>query len=103
MAYSYKILHGAKLELENIIEYLAMVNGISAVASFLEEYEKQITLICENPAIYACSRMRELANLGYRVALIKNYLMLYSVCDGTVYVSHFFHQKQDYAHLIFSS
>ena len=44
--------------------------------------------------------MPELAEKGYRVALVGSYVLLYTFESETVYIAHVFHQRQDYAHLV---
>lgn len=101
MAFDYAMLDGARDDFESILSYLLTVSESStAAASFVEEYEKQVSRICENPKLHGLSRMPELAALGYRAALIRNYTMLYFFRDGTVFIAHIFHQRQDYARLI---
>ena len=101
MACSYHLLNEAKEELESIVDYLlAVSDGSSAVKSFIDEFEKQMGLICDNPTIYGLSRMPELAALGSRSALVKNYVALYFYRDDSVFVAHIFHQCRDYARLV---
>lgn len=88
----------ARREREEITEYLARF-GKSAVASFLDEYERQIRLIADGSLEYGLSRFEELAALGYRMAPVNNYLFLYFREGSVVTVAHFFHQSQDYARL----
>lgn len=101
MACNYELLDGAKEELGSIVGYLlAVSDGPSAANSFIDEFEKQMGLICDNPMIYGLSRMPELAALGYRTVLVKNYIALYFYRDDSVFVAHIFHQRQDYARLV---
>lgn len=101
MTCSYEMLEGAKSDFEAIVSYLRSASdGPSAARSFVEEFEGQLQLVCENPGLYALSRMPELAVLGYRAALVGAYVMLYFLRDDTIYVAHVFHQRQDYARLV---
>ena len=101
MTYEVVILESAQKELQQIIDYLCdALKSAQAAKGFMDELEAQIALIEENPELFALSRMPELATKGYRVALIKNYGMLYTMREETLYVAHFFHQRQDYARLI---
>ena len=52
------------------------------------------------PQLYGLSRVKELAVLGYRPMLVKNYVALYKVEGDVVIVAHIFHQSQDYAKLV---
>lgn len=99
MAYKVVILPTARVERKAITDYLAQL-GKSAVASFLDEYEHQIDLIASGAVEYRLSRFKELADLGYRMAPVNDYLFLYVVDDDVVRVAHFFHQTQNYASLV---
>ena len=99
MAYKVVILPTAVAEREAITDYLANF-GTSAVASFLDEYARQLELIASGAVSYGLSRFDELAVLGYRKAPVNNYLFLYVLEDGVVTVAHFFHQSQNYAGLV---
>lgn len=97
MACKYKFLSGAAQEYENIISYFVeSCSNVSAANLFINEFRKQINLICENPRMYPLSRFEELARLGYRLALVNNYAFLYFYRDDIIYIAHVFHQKQNY-------
>lgn len=101
MTYKVKILSEAQMEIREIVEYLAKVlKSPQAATGFIDEFQNQVDLIRSDPGIFAVSRVAELAAKGYRVALIKNYVMLYAVRRDTVFVAHVFHQRQDYFRLI---
>lgn len=101
MACKYEILEGAQRDFDAILGYLlAISDGPSAARGFVAEYEKQVSLICENPELYGFSRMPELAELGYRAVPVNNYVALYSFRNDTVFVAHIFHQRQDYTRLV---
>ncbi|WP_139652051.1 type II toxin-antitoxin system RelE/ParE family toxin [Raoultibacter phocaeensis] len=99
MAYRPRILESADRELSQIVAYLAGYNKDAAKA-FLDEYELQLDLICSETVEYGLSRMPELAQLGYRCALVGKYLFLYYIEDDVVVIAHLFHQRQDYAKLV---
>ncbi len=98
MAYKRKILKTAAIEYREIVRYLTTVLvSPEAARSFVDEFESQLDLVCETPEMYALSRMKELAALGYRAMLVKNYVALYKIDDECIVITHVFHQSQDYA------
>lgn len=99
MAYRARILESANRELGDIVASLAGYSP-SAARCFLEEYETQLDLICSETVSYGLSRMPELAQLGYRCALVGKHLLLYYIEGDCVVVAHLFHQRQDYAKLV---
>ena len=101
MAFNYRMLDGAKEDFAGIVAYLDGVSGgHRATGAFIDEFERQMQLICDNPGMYPLSRMPEIAALGYRAALVNNYVALYFFRDNTVFVAHIFHQRQDYARFV---
>lgn len=101
MTCSFYLLESAQKELEGIVQYLNIASGGSAAAnSLLSQVEKQIERVCDNPPLFALSRIPELAALGYRSALVGSYVLLYFYRDDIVFVAHIFHQRQDYARLV---
>ncbi len=57
-------------------------NGYDAfVVMKTDEYERQISPVRENSLFCRVSRMPEIAELGYRVALVRNYVALYFFRD----------------------
>ena len=101
MAYDAFLLPTAEKELDAIVSHL-MEFSVGAAQDFLDEYIKQLDLLCEGAVEYSLSRMPELAALGYRTALVNNYLFLYYREDGKLVVAHLFHQRQNYAALVLS-
>lgn len=101
MAYKVFILEGAQREFEQIVACL--LNGLEspqAAGGFIGEFEYQVSLIEDNPHLFAVSKMPELAVKGYRVAFINRYVMLYTIRGDDVFIAHLFHQRQDYARLV---
>lgn len=100
MAHDYLILEGAQRDYEGIVHYLAgNLASPSAADRFMDEFDREIEIVCENPYLHAHSRMPELAALGYRPFFVGSYVALYTVREGMVVVAHVFHQSQDYARL----
>lgn len=99
MAYSARIFPAAEIELDLIVAYLVTLDS-SVATNFLNEYMKQLDLLCEGVVEYPLSKLPELANLGYHVALVNNYLFFYYIEDNCLVVAHIFHQRQNYAPLV---
>lgn len=103
MACKHVILQGAQDDYRRIIEYLLDVKkSPRAALDFMNEFDRQLELACENPLLHALSRMPELASLGYRPLLVNKYVALYFYRDEQVVVAHIFHQKQDYGRIVLS-
>jgi plasmid stabilization system protein ParE len=101
MAFRYVLLPKAQEDYEGIVQYLSdKLQSMQAAKGFVDEFDRQVALVCENPSLHALSRFEELAELGYRTFLINNYIALYRTCRDLVVVAHIFHQTQGYASLV---
>ena len=101
MTFKRKILKQAALEYRGIVDYLVRgLHSPQAARDFIEEFTNKLDLVCEMPESHALSRMEELAVLGYRPMLVKNYVALYKIEDDCVVIAHIFHQSQDYARFV---
>lgn len=101
MASRAVILEGAQKEYREIVDYLSNVlESPRAAARFVDEFDRQLGLVRDNPELHALSRVPELAARGYRPMLVNSYVALYKLDGDTVVVAHVFHQSQDYARLV---
>lgn len=101
MAYRKVILAEARQEYRGIVGYLVgVLQSKQAAWNFMEEFDKQVSLVVENPELYGLSRVPELAELGYRCAPVKNYLVLYKAADGQIVVCRIIHRSRDYTRLL---
>lgn len=101
MTYNKVILTEAQQEYRDIVGYMVgVLKSPQAAKGFMDEFDRQIDLIAENPELFSLSRLPELAARGYRAAPVKNYLVLYKMHDDNVVIAHIVHQLQDYARLV---
>lgn len=90
----------AEDELRLINEHLSFYS-VGTADSFVDAVEDKISMLKEGVVEFPAARDPDLAQAGFHIALVKSYLMLYTVDDGgDVYVAHVFHQSQDYAALV---
>ena len=98
MAYRKVILAEAQQKYRDIVGYLVgVLQSRQAARNFMEEFDKQVSLVAETPELYGLSRVPE---LGYRCAPVKNYLVLYKVADGQIVVCRIIHRSRDYTRLL---
>ncbi len=97
MACSVGIQPTALRELDSTVEYLPGF-GPNTASSFLNEWEAAIKEL-HDVIEHSLSRFDTLARLGYRTALMKNYVILYFEEGDTVVVAHLLHQSQDYTNI----
>lgn len=85
----------------SIVDYITHALGSpSAAKAFMDEFDDCLDSLRELPEMCPVSRLDGPRQLGYRVALVKNYVLLYRLQEETIYIMHIFHQSQDYAHLV---
>ena len=83
----------AESEISVIDEYLT-VFGVSTADSLLDAIQDKVAMLEEGVVEFPIAHHPKLAAAGYRVVLVKGYLMLYKVAeDGSVQVAHIFHQS----------
>ena len=101
MAYKRVILDSAESERDGIVKHLCdMTGGTSAALAFVANLDTAVNLASEFPTLFSLSRFDNLAERGFRTALVGSYVMLYRFEGDTVYIAHIFHQRQDYASLV---
>ena len=101
MGYKCVILPQAQRDYQEIVSYLVdVLRSPQAAKNFMDEFDRQIDLLCSSPDIFALSRLPELAAKGYRSLFVNNYIALVALDGDIVRVAHIFHQTQDYAHLV---
>ena len=103
MAYRLIVSKDAHLDIDGIVEYIAIIlcNETAAV-SFLDDVEKSYRNIAENPFMYSYCNDDILKIQGYRKIPIKNYIILYLVDEETqtVTVMRIFYGGRNYPDLI---
>jgi plasmid stabilization system protein ParE len=103
MAYNLVRTDPFQQDLDAVIGYIALVlkNKVAA-ASLLDSVKKCYDEIERMPLMYEACRDPYLKSLGYRKAVIHNYVMVYKVDEERkkVYIMRFFHGSQDYEKLI---
>lgn len=103
MAYKVMETELALQDLDHILAYIALtLCNPSAAASFADEVEKCYSILEKMPLTAALCREPRLRALGYRKAVIKNYVMVYKVdkAKKTVIILRFFYGRQNYETLI---
>lgn len=103
MAYEIEIAPLANQDLDEIVTYIARtLENPSAAASFLDEVDSCYRSLQSMPLIYEECRDVRLRALGYRRAVIKNYIMVYRVNEAAkaVRILRFFYGPRDYEKLI---
>jgi len=74
----------------------------TAAYNLISEIKEKLIFICENPKIRPLVKDDYLANLGYRLLIIKNYLLFYIIGedDKHIKIVRFLHGRRDWMNLL---
>ncbi len=103
MAYRVELTVPAQRDREEIVSYLAVdLASPQAARGFLEEFDRKVEMASGMPGSFPLCRQGDLANRGYRRALVGNYLFIYATDRRrkVVTILRVFHGMQDYARLL---
>lgn len=98
--FELEITESAESDLDQITDYLsvALCNPQAAVA-FLDEVEHVSDVLADKPELFPLCSDSKLAELGYRKATVRAYILIYEIdADAEVVrVLRFFHESENYA------
>ena len=98
--FTLEITASAEDDLDQITDYLGttLANPPAATA-FLEEVERISDSLEETPLIFPLCSDPQLAELGYRKAVVRAYILVYEIDEDAqvVRVLRFFHESENYS------
>ena len=98
--YTLEITESAESDLDQITDYLGneLANPPAALA-FLDEVDRVSDALEETPEIFPLCTDSRLAELGYRKAIVRAYILIYEIDKAlsVVRVLRFFHESENYA------
>ncbi len=97
--YTVRLLRVAEEDLNDILDYIAADN-LSAATAILDRIEKDLRLLSHQPFLGRIPEEEELMRIGYRVLVILDYLIFYTVEGQTVLVHRILHGARDYLRLL---
>jgi len=97
--YDIRYLPIAEDDLNEIIDYL-LEHSIDAANTFIDELERLEERLSTFPESAALIRNKKLQSRGYRVAVIGDYLLFYTLRNERVYVMRIIHGKRNYLSLL---
>ena len=86
-------------DLRSIVKYIKLILCAPMAASnFTDEVKRCYARLKKNPYLYTLCNDERLVHLGYRKAIIKNYLLVYSIDEpnSIVNVNRFFYGAEEY-------
>ena len=103
MAYKIAVTEDAERDLADIVSYIAHdLANPTAAADLLDAVADCFSSLSAMPKMHPLCRDGRLFSLGYRRAVIKNYVMVYRADDAghAVYVLRFFYGRREYEKLL---
>lgn len=99
MAYKIVKTDSFQRDLDAVIGYIAIyLENKIAAAALMDAIEKSYKNLVSMPLMYEACQNPRLKELGYRKAVIQNYIMIYKVIEEEkiIKIMRFFHGRQDY-------
>ena len=101
MTTKVEVTEAAQESVRASIEYVRLVlDSPKAARPLKESFNNFLTNVADFPEMYPLMDDDVLRSIGYRRALVKTYVAVYTVEEDKVTVHGFFHQLQDYARFL---
>ena len=97
--YDVRYVSIAEEDLCEIVEYL-LEHSAKAANEFIDELEKLEETLSMFPKSAVLIRDRRLRSKNYRMMVVKEYLLFYTLRNKDVYVMRIIHNKRDYLALL---
>lgn len=97
--FTVRLLRAAEEDLTDILEYIAADNA-TAVESTLDRIEKDLQHLTRQPYLGRIPQEEELVGMGYRVLIVLDHLVFYTLEERSVLVHRILHGARDYLQLL---
>lgn len=97
--YQIRLLSIAEEDFSENISYIAADNP-NAADAIANKIEKNLELLSNNPNLGRIPREEEIRNLGYRYLVVQNYLIFYTIEEGTIFIHRILHGTRNYKTLL---
>ena len=98
-SYDIRYLPVAEDDLNEIVDYL-LEHSINAANLFIDELEGLEEQLSMFPESATPMRNKKLRSKGYRMVVISEYLLFYTLRNETVYIMRIIHGKRNYLSLL---
>lgn len=98
--FAVEITESAESDLDQITDYLSFeLCNPPAATAFLDEVERVSDVLADTPELFPLCSDSKLAELGYRKAIVRAYILVYEIdADAEVVrILRFFHESENYA------
>jgi len=93
-----RYLETAERDLDDIFAYI-MKDSPGVAAALLEEFDRSISHLSRNPELGVVPKDDRLKKLGYRVLIIRKYLVFYIVKNEFIQIRRILHGARQYGFL----
>ena len=97
--FDIRYLPTAERDLVDIFEYILKDNP-SAASSLLEEIDRSISQLAHHPLLGRIPKDDRLEKLGYRILIVRKYLVFYVVKQHAIQIRRVIHGARQYAFLL---
>ena len=98
--FTLEITASAEDDLDQITDYLgSTLSNPPAAIAFLDEVERISNTLADTPLAFPLCSDPRLAELGYRKAIVRAYILVYEIDESAqaVRVLRFFHESENYS------
>jgi toxin ParE1/3/4 len=88
----------AERDILEIIDFISKKNPTAAI-NLIDEIDKQISKLADFPEIGKLAKDDRLKKLGYRILVVKKYLVFYVVKKQSIEIRRILHGKRKYEFL----
>jgi toxin ParE1/3/4 len=86
-------------DLDEIIDYIK-IDSPKAALRILNEIDESIDNLSRFPMVGIIPKDKRLKRLGYRILIVNNYLVFYTIKDIKIEIRRILHSKRDYKFLL---
>ena len=97
--FKIRYLSTAENDLDDILTYI-LKDKPSAADSLLENFDSSISQLAFNPELGVVPKAERLKKLGYRILVVRKYLVFYVVKGKTVQIRRVIHGARQYGFLL---
>ena len=94
-----RYLSTAERDLNDIFDYI-LADNPSAAAALLEEFDRLISNLATNPEIGVIPKNHRLGRQGYRILIIRKYLVFYVAKEKYIQIRRIIHGARQYQFLL---
>ena len=95
-----RYLSTAERDLNDIFDYI-LADNPSAAAALLEEFDRLISNLATNPEIGVIPKNQRLERQGYKILIIRKYLVFYVVKEKYIQIRRIIHGARQYQFLLY--